>query len=132
MADAKNKLEEISVEAPFPAEVDVEDEVELLFVAVEDVWLVPEPEVEVVFDPLEVEVDDVPEGSVTPAHERLYNGVVLKVASLVLLPRIPKLGFGVVGAASCRTYHQVLILPKADAHPISSQYVFALAKLGIP
>jgi hypothetical protein len=78
---------------------------------------VPEPELAVAIDPLAVEVGDTLKESVTLAHERSYNGDVLKVLSLVLLPRRPKLGFGVVGAASCRTYHQVLTLPKVDVHP---------------
>jgi hypothetical protein len=68
-------------------------------------------------DALAVDDEDELEGSVTLVHERSYNGVVLKVPSLVLLPTRPKLGTGAVGAASCRTYHQVLILSKADAHP---------------
>jgi len=159
MVYANNKLEATSFEAPFPAEVDVEEEVEVLlpadvellfvdaglpFVDVESGWLpaamvvppVTEAELARVADLLADEVDDDDgdgkrlEGSVTLAHERSYNGDVPKVLSLVLLPRRPKLGFGAVGAASCRTYHQVLILPKADAHPISSQNVFAFAKLG--
>ena len=126
MAYAKNKLEAMSVEAPFPAEVEVGEEAVLLFVDVdvERDWLLPpvvptvlEPELAVAIDPLAVEVGNKLEGSVTLAHERSYNGDVLKVLSLVLPPRRPKLGFGVVGAASCRTYHQVLTLPKADAHP---------------
>jgi len=124
MAYAKNKLKAMSVKAPFPAEVEVGEEAVLLFVDREGDWLlplvvptVPEPELAVVIDPLAVEVGDTFKESVTLAHERSYNGDVLKVLSLVLLPRRPKLGFGVVGAASCRTYHQVLTLPKADAHP---------------
>ncbi len=44
-------------------------------------------------------------------HWRLYSGVVVK-----LEPTIPKLGLGVVGAASCSVYHQVLTLPKSE-HP---------------
>jgi len=155
MAYAKNKLEVMSDEAPFPAEVvEVGEEAVVLFVDVEDARLFPaveatepEPELDGDFDPLEAEAADEPElvdaielleaelgsrlaGSVTLAHDRLYNGDVPKVLSLVLLPRRPKLGFGAVGAASCRTYHQVLTLPKADAQPISSQNVCALAKLG--
>jgi hypothetical protein len=39
-------------------------------------------------------------GSETLAQERSYNGEVPRVASLVLLARRPKLGTGVVGAAS--------------------------------
>jgi hypothetical protein len=110
-------------EAPL---VEVGEEAVVLFVDVEvdlaEAWL-PEPEVVEAIDPVAVEDPLVVEdgnrlaGSVTLAHERSYNGEVLKVLSLVLLPRRPKLGFGVVGAASCRTYHQVLILPNADAHP---------------
>lgn len=127
MAYAKDKLEAMSVEAPFPAEVEVEEEAVPLFVDVEEDWLLPpvvlavltllEPELAVAIDLLAVEVGDTLEESVTLAHERSYNGDVLKVLSLVLLPRRPKLGFGAVGAASCRTYHQVLTLSKADAHP---------------
>jgi len=145
MAYANNELEATSVEAPLPAEVDVGEDAVLLFVDVEPGWLVPAvvvrtvPEAELVgaTDLLADEVDDGDadgnrlEGSVTLSHERSYNGDVLKVLSLVLLPRRPKLGFGVVGAASCRTYHQVLTLPKADAHPTSSQNVFAFATLAI-
>jgi len=138
MVYAKNKLEAMSVEAPL---VEVGEEAVVLFVDVDvdlaEAWL-PEPEVVVAVDPVEDEVDPLVvelgnklAGSVTLAHERSYNGCVPKVLSLVLLPKRPKLGFGAVGAASCRTYHQVLILPKADAHPTSSQNVFALAKLGI-
>ncbi len=50
-------------------------------------------------------------------HCRLYSGVVVK-----LEPTIPKLGLGVVGAASCTVYHQVLTLPNSE-HPTWSQYV---------
>ena len=46
---------------------------------------------------------------------RSKSGVVLKVA-----PTIPKLGLGVVGAASWSVYHHVLYLPKM-AHPTWSQ-----------
>jgi len=114
----------------------------LLFVGVEEDWLLPpvvptslESEPAATIDPLVVEVADALEvfdtlevadalevgnkleGSVTLAHERSYNGVVPKSLSLVVPPRRPKLGTGVVGAASCRTYHQVLTLSNADAHP---------------
>jgi len=131
----------------------VEDEELVLVLAlevdVEEEWVFPlaaspvevvEPAVVRVLEPeVDFEGDAVVEvdgnrlaGSLTFAQERSYNGVVLKVLSLELLPMTPKLGFGAVGAASCRTYHQVLTLPKADAHPISSQKVFALATLAIP
>lgn len=138
MADPKNKLEAMSDEAPFPAEVDdadaaveapVEEGVEEAVPPFVDFavdfavdWL-PETELVVALDPEAVEVDDELDdddrlsGSVTLAHERSNNGVVLKLLSLLLVPRRPKLGFGLLGAASCRTYHQVLILSKADAHP---------------
>jgi hypothetical protein len=144
MAYAKNKLEPMSAEALFPAEVEDGEEAEPLLVDVDvevevPVDLVPEPELVLETDPVALELDPLEvadgnrlAGSVTLAQERSYNGCVPKVLSLVLLPRRPKLGTGVVGAASWRTYHQVLTLPNADAHPISSQNVFALAKLGTP
>lgn len=47
---------------------------------------------------------------------RSYRGVLLRVE-----PTTPKLGLGVVGAASWSAYHQVLYLPKATAHPTWSQ-----------
>lgn len=50
-------------------------------------------------------------------HCRLNSGVVVKPE-----PTIPKLGLGVVGAASCTVYHQVLTLPNSE-HPTWSQYV---------
>lgn len=59
------------------------------------------------------ELDDADE---IAGHWRLYNGVVVK-----LEPTIPKLGLGVVGAASCSVYHQVLTLPNNE-HPTWSQY----------
>lgn len=59
------------------------------------------------------ELDDADE---IAGHWRLYNGVVLK-----LEPTMPKLGLGVVGAASCSVYHQVLTLPNNE-HPTWSQY----------
>jgi len=137
----KNKLEAASVEAPLCVVLVVGAEEVLLPVPVpvdpEEVW-VPELEpVCVAVDPLVVALvvavdGNRLEGSETLAHERSYSGDVPKVESLVLVPRRPKLGTGVVGAASCRTYHQVLTLPKADAHPTSSQNVFALAMLGTP
>jgi len=141
MAYAKNKLEAMSDEAPL---VEVGEVAVVLFVDGEvdlaEAWLaevlLAEPEVVGGIDPVAVELPLVVEddnklvGSVTLAHERSYSGDVFKVLSLVLLPRRPKLGTGVVGAASCRTYHQVLTLSKADAHPTWSQNVFALAKLG--
>ncbi len=65
------------------------------------VWV---PEVEPVLvagPPLEVAVDGRRlAGSETLAQERSYNGEVPREASLVLLARRPKLGFGAVGAAS--------------------------------
>jgi hypothetical protein len=48
-------------------------------------------------------------------QDRSKRGVVLRV-----LPTIPKLGLGVTGLASCRMYHQVLVLPNRG-HPTSSQ-----------
>ena len=42
----------------------------------------------------------------TAGQVRLYRGVVLRVD-----PTSPKLGLGVTGAASCRVYQNVLILP---------------------
>lgn len=45
-----------------------------------------------------------------------------------VLPTIPKLGAGVVGAASCSVYHQTFVLPKSG-QPTSSQYFSALAVL---
>jgi hypothetical protein len=135
-----NELEATSEETPFPADLAVEDVVEALVVLLD--VLPPVAVVATVPVPVEcveaVAVEAVEEegnklaGSVTLLHERLYSGVVLNVESLVLLPTRPKLGSGVVGAASWRTYHQVLTLPKADAHPTSSQNVCALASLGDP
>ena len=55
-----------------------------------------------------------------PEQLRSYNGVSLKV-----VPTTPKLGFGVVGKASCSVNHQVLVLPKSRPHPTWSQYIFA-------
>jgi hypothetical protein len=57
-----------------------------------------------------VKTDLEPEGQV-----KLNKGVVLNWP----LTR-PKLGSGVVGSASWRVYHQVLVLPN-KAHPTSSQ-----------
>ena len=42
----------------------------------------------------------------TAGQVRLYRGVVLRVD-----PTSPKLGLGVLGAASCRVYQNVFILP---------------------
>ena len=39
-------------------------------------------------------------------------------------PMMPKEGLGVSGAASCRTYHHVLIFPN-NAQPVCFQYVLA-------
>jgi hypothetical protein len=137
MADTKNKPDAANLEASLLFVVVPEGEEEVPVPVSEDpvgdVWL---PELEPVFvavDPLAVAVEgNRLAGSVTFLHERSYNGDVPMVASLVLLARRPKLGTGVVGAASCRTYHQVFTFPKADAHPISSQKIFALAMLGTP
>ena len=139
MTKPKNELEATSEETPFPADLAVEDVVEALVVLLD--VLPPVAVVATVPVPVEcveaVAVEAVEEegnklaGSVTLLHERLYSGVVLNVESLVLLPTRPKLGSGVVGAASWRTYHQVLTLPKADAHPTSSQNVCALATLAM-
>jgi hypothetical protein len=143
MTKPKNELEATSEETPFPADLAVEDVVEALVVSLDVL-----PPVAVVVAPLPVPVECVEvvaveaveaveeegnklAGSVTLLHERLYRGVVLNVESLVLLPTRPKLGSGTVGAASWRTYHQVLTLPKADAHPTSSQNVCALATLAM-
>lgn len=52
---------------------------------------------------------------VTPAHDTSNSGVSLKV-----LPTMPKLGFGVTGAASWRVNQYVLTTPKL-AHPTLSQ-----------
>jgi len=87
--------------------------------------LVPDPELGVATnDPLPVEVDDAVldcgrrlEGSVTLEQERSYNGWVPMLPSLVLLPKRPKDGFGIAGAASWSTYHQVLTFPNEDAQP---------------
>jgi hypothetical protein len=140
MTKLKNELEATSSETPFPADLAVEDVVEALVVLL-DVLPPVAVVVAAVAVPVPVEcveavaVEAVEEegnklaGSVTLLHERLYSGVVLNVESLVLLPTRPKLGSGAVGAASWRTYHQVLTLPKADAHPTSSQKVCALATL---
>lgn len=57
-------------------------------------------------------------------HDRSYSGVVDRE-----LPTTPKLGEGVVGAASCSVYHHVFVLPKSMLHPTSSQYFSALAVL---
>lgn len=137
MTYAKNELEAVRLEPPLPADLEVEDVEEALLLLVEEDWLfpvaivgVPVPET-VEADLVAVEEGSKLDGSVTFAHERSYSGDVLNVASLVLLPTRPKLGFGAVGAASCKTYHQVLILSKADAHPTSSQNVWALDKLAI-
>ena len=113
---------EVVVEAALPLSVG-EDSLPPVAVAVE-------PELEVVPDDFPVRdglgadaVDDVDDedtklaGSVRFEHERSYNGVVLSVKSLLLLPTRPKLGSGAVGAASCRTYHHVFTLPNADKHP---------------
>ena len=56
-------------------------------------------------------VDELDDADEIAGHCRLYSGVVVK-----LEPRTPKLGLGVVGAASCSVYHQVLTLPKRE-HP---------------
>ncbi len=135
----KNELEPMRVERPLPTDLEVEDEDEALLLLVDEGdWLLPPVAVASVPVPETVEVDLVEveegnklEGSVTLAHERSYSGDVLNVASLLLVPTRPKLGFGAVGAASCRTYHQVLTLSKADTHPTSSQYVWALDKLAM-
>jgi len=144
MTKPRNELEATSEETPFPADLAVEDVVEALVVLLDVlppvavvVAAVPVP-VECV-EPVAVEAveeeaeeeDNKLAGSVTLLHERLYSGVVLIVESLVLLPTRPKLGSGAVGAASWRTYHQVLTLPKAEAHPTSSQNVCALATLAM-
>ena len=139
MTKPKNELEATSEETPFPADLAVEDVVEALVVLLD--VLPPVAVVATVPVPVEcveaVAVEAVEEegnklaGSVTLLHERLYSGVVLNVESLVLLPTRPKLGSGAVGAASWRTYHQVLTLPKAEAHPTSSQNVCALATLAM-
>jgi len=134
----------MSVETPFPADLEVEDVVEALVVLVDVLPPVPVAVVmavvavecmELIAVELELELvedDSKLAGSVTLEHERSYSGCVLNVLSLVLLPTRPKLGSGVVGAASWRTYHQVLTLPNADAHPTSSQNVCALAMLAMP
>ena len=44
-------------------------------------------------------------------HSKLYSGVVDKLDATM-----PKLGLGVVGAASCKVYHQVLTVPNKE-HP---------------
>jgi hypothetical protein len=136
MTKPRNELEATSSETPFPADFAVEDEVEALVVLLDELPLVavvaavPVPvECEEVVAVEAVEEDNKLAGSVTLLHERLYSGVVLIVESLVLLPTRPKLGSCTVGAESWRTYHQVLTLPKADAHPTSSQKVCALATL---
>jgi hypothetical protein len=142
MTKLKNELEATSSETPFPADLAVEDVVEALVVLLDVLppvavvvaaVAVPVPVecVEAVAVEAVEEEDNKLAGSVTLLHERLYSGVVLNVESLVLLPTRPKLGSGAVGAASWRTYHQVLTLPKADAHPTSSQKVCALATLAI-
>jgi len=139
MTKPKNELDATSEETPFPEDFVVEDVVEALVVLLDVlppvavvVAAVPVPvECEEVVAVEAVEDDNKLAGSVTLEHERSYNGDVLNVLSLVLLPTRPKLGFGAVGAASWRTYHQVLTLPKADAHPTSSQNVCAFAKLAM-
>jgi hypothetical protein len=78
-------------EEPFPVVVDEDEDAD-------DVAAAP------------VKTDLEPEGQV-----KLNRGVVLN-----LPPTIPKLGSGVVGSASWRVYHQVLVLPNR-AHPTSSQ-----------
>jgi len=112
-------------EAPLAAVV-VADEDSLVPLAVEAAVAVPVPvalasdpelAVEADDDPVAVEEGDTLEERTTPSHERSYKGVVLRLLSLALVPTTPKLGFGVVGEASCKTYHQVLTTPKADAHP---------------
>lgn len=62
----------------------------------------------------------------TALQERSNRGVVLRV-----LPTMPKLGFGVTGAASWRVYHQVLIFPKLG-QPTASQYFLAFSTDGTP
>lgn len=57
----------------------------------------------------------------TLLQDRSYKGVVVKV-----LPTIPKLGAGVVGAESWRVYHQTLVFPNRG-QPASSQYVLAFS-----
>ena len=47
-----------------------------------------------------------------PEQLKSKRGVVLRV-----VPTIPKLGFGVVGYASWRVYHHVLIFPKSLSQP---------------
>jgi len=137
MTKPKNELPAMSEETPFPADLPVEEVVAALVVLLDElppvavvVAAVPVPvECEAVVAVEVVEDDNKLAGSVTLLHERLYSGVVLIVESLVLLPTRPKLGSCTVGAESWRTYHQVLTLPKADAHPTSSQKVCALATL---
>ena len=59
---------------------------------------------------------DADEGTALPLPQaRLYAGLLLKSKSI-----IPKDGLGVKGAASCRVYHQVLILPRRE-HATSCQ-----------
>ena len=132
------------VEAALPVGVELVEEVVLLFVGEEEPDVLPPlppPELSVAVDPPAVAVpvpdpelgvatdDPVPvddavldcgrrlEGSVTLEQERSYNGCVPRLESLVLLPKRPKDGFGIAGAASWSTYHQVLTFPNADAQP---------------
>jgi len=62
----------------------------------------------------------------TAAQERSKYGVVVKG----LPSTIPKLGLVWTASLSSRVYHQVLVLPKRG-HPTASQYVLALAELGM-
>jgi hypothetical protein len=106
MADTKNKPEAANVEAPLDLVVLAEGEEVVPVVDPEppdppaEVWLPELEPVLVAVDPLVAAEGSRLAGSETLAHERSYRGVVPKVASLVLLPRTPKLGTGVVGAAS--------------------------------
>ena len=58
---------------------------------------------------VEAAVAELDEADEIAGHWRLYSGVVVK-----LDPTIPKLGLGVVGAASCNVYHQVFTLPNSE------------------
>lgn len=69
------------------------------------------PDAEALAEPEDTAADD----DVEELQARLYRGVVDRV-----LPTMPKLGEGVVGAASWSVYHQTLVVPNRG-HPTASQ-----------
>jgi hypothetical protein len=113
----------MTVEAALLVGVELVEEVVLLFVGEEEPDVLPPlppPELPVAVDPPAVAVlvpdpelgvatdDPVPvDDAVLDCGRRLEGSVTLE----------PKDGFGIAGAASWSTYHQVLTFPNADAQP---------------